>query len=138
MPARDIYHDQCKAALIKDGWRITHDPLSVNWNEKVLFIDLGAEEVLAAEKDGRKIGVEVKSFVGPSQVHDLEKALGKFVLYRVAMKKEYPDHELYLAVTEIIYHSLFTGAEGKALIEDAMLQIIVFDPQAEEIKRWIP
>ena len=94
MPARDIYHDQCKAALIKDGWRITHDPLSVNWNEKVLFIDLGAEEVLAAEKDGRKIGVEVKSFVGPSQVHDLEKALGQFVLYRVAMKKEYPDHEL--------------------------------------------
>ena len=68
MPARDVYHDQFKAALIKDGWKITHDPLSVKWNEKVLFVDLGAEEVLAAEKDGRKIGVEVKSFVGPSEM----------------------------------------------------------------------
>jgi XisH protein len=138
MPARDVYHDQLKTALIKDGWKITHDPLSVKWNEKVLFVDLGAEEVLAAEKDGRKIGVEVKSFVGPSQMRDLEEALGQFVLYRVAMKLAYPDYELYLAVTEKIYHSLFTGAEGKALIEDEMLQIIVFDPQAEEIRIWIP
>jgi len=24
MPAKDIYHDQVKNALIKDGWTITH------------------------------------------------------------------------------------------------------------------
>jgi hypothetical protein len=26
MPARDIYHNAVKAALIADGWTITHDP----------------------------------------------------------------------------------------------------------------
>ncbi len=27
MPAKDIYHDVVKQALIKDGWTITDDPL---------------------------------------------------------------------------------------------------------------
>jgi hypothetical protein len=33
---------------------------------------LGAEKILAAEKQGRKIAVEVKSFLSVSPVHDLE------------------------------------------------------------------
>jgi hypothetical protein len=40
------------------------------------YVDLGAERLLAAEKEGRKIGVEVKSFVGASILKDLEQALG--------------------------------------------------------------
>jgi hypothetical protein len=138
MPARDVYHDQCKAALIKDGWRVTHDPLKLKWNERVMFVDLGAEEVLAAEKAGRKIAVEIKSFIGPSEMHDLEQALGQFVLYRVALRQEYPDHELFLAVTEKVYSNLFDLPEGRDLIAHENLQIIVFDAQLEEIKRWIP
>ncbi len=138
MPARDVYHDQVKSALVKDGWRITHDPLSLKWNEQNLFVDLGAEEVLAAEKSGRRIAVEIKSFIGPSQMHDLEQALGQFVLCRIALRKEYPDHELYLAVTEKIYLELFAEPEGRILVEDENLQIIVFDAQGEEIKQWIP
>ena len=26
MPARDMYHNAVKAALINDGWTVTHDP----------------------------------------------------------------------------------------------------------------
>ncbi|HZO86768.1 MAG TPA: element excision factor XisH family protein [Chthonomonadaceae bacterium] len=26
MARRDLFHDACKNALIKDGWTITHDP----------------------------------------------------------------------------------------------------------------
>jgi hypothetical protein len=33
---------------------------------------LGAEKLLAAEKQGRKIAVEVKKILAPSAVHDLE------------------------------------------------------------------
>lgn len=29
MPARDIFHDAVKKALIKDGWTITHDPYKI-------------------------------------------------------------------------------------------------------------
>gem|GEM_PF-4623045 len=38
VPAKDIYHDSCKNALIKDGWTITHDPYSMKWGSKDLLI----------------------------------------------------------------------------------------------------
>jgi hypothetical protein len=77
MPARDIYHDAVKNALIKDGWTITDDPLHLRWGLKDLYVDLGAEKLFAAEKEGRKIAVEVKSFIGASEIYDLENALGQ-------------------------------------------------------------
>lgn len=71
MPAKDIYHDIVKRALIKDGWTITHDPLRLQWGPKDMYVDLGAERLVAAEKAGRKIAVKVKSFIGPSEIEDL-------------------------------------------------------------------
>ncbi len=50
MPVRDIYHDAVRRALIKDGWTITHDPLRLDWGGKDMYVDLGAERLLAAEK----------------------------------------------------------------------------------------
>ncbi len=88
MPARDFYHDVVKAALIADGWTITHDPLKLKVGKKNLFVDLGAEQLLAADKEGRKIAVEVKSFLGDSEVEDLEKALGQFILYHDILGRE--------------------------------------------------
>ena len=76
MPAKDIYHETVKNPLIKDGWTITHDPLVLRWGTNDVYVDLGAEQLLAAEKRGQKIAVEIKSFVGRSDVDDLEKALG--------------------------------------------------------------
>src|SRR5438045_800907 len=81
MPAKDVYHDAVKNALIRDGWTITHDPYTLSYGRRDVYVDLGAEKPIAAEKDGRKIAVEVKSFIGPSEVHDLEMAIGQYVLY---------------------------------------------------------
>ncbi len=66
MPAKDIYHDTVKRALEKDGWKITAENLSLPWGGTQTYIDISADEVFAAEKEGRKIAVEVKSFVGKS------------------------------------------------------------------------
>ena len=71
MPARDFYHDLVKAALIVDGWNVTHDPYTLEVGNKDLFVDLGAERLIAADKHGQKIAVEVKSFLGPSEVRGL-------------------------------------------------------------------
>ena len=49
MPARDKLHD-VKNALIKDGWTITHDPYHLKYGEHDLFVDIGAERMIAAEK----------------------------------------------------------------------------------------
>ena len=61
MPAKDIYHDSVRNALVKDGWVITHDPLRLKWGVKDMYVDLGAEQLMTAEKEGRQIAVEVKS-----------------------------------------------------------------------------
>jgi hypothetical protein len=90
MPAKDKYHDAVRNALTKDGWVITHDPFHLSWGGKEMYVDLGAEYVLAAERLNRRIAVEVKSFLGQSLMDDLEKALGQFVLYRSVLSKRIP------------------------------------------------
>lgn len=82
MPAPDTYHNSVKNALVKDGWTITHDPYTLTFGQKSVFVDLGAQRVLAAEKDQEKIAVEIKSFQGASDIRDLELALGQYVFYR--------------------------------------------------------
>jgi XisH protein len=102
VPAKDIYHDSVKNALIKDDWTITHDPLTLKVGRRDLFIDLGAEKFLAAEKQGRKIAVAVKSFISASEVEDLKNAVGQYILYQNALELLEPERELYLAIRQNI------------------------------------
>ncbi|MEG4806722.1 element excision factor XisH family protein [Microcoleus sp. F8-D3] len=44
-------------------------------------IDIGAEQLLAAENNDRKIAVDFKSAIGESIIADLEPALGQYTLY---------------------------------------------------------
>jgi len=138
MPAKDIYHENVKKSLLTDGWTVTHDPLHLKWGAKDMYVDLGAEKLLAAEKEGRKIGVEVKSFIGRSEMDDLEKAVGQYIVYYDVLKKTEPDRELYLAVPEEIFADLFEEPIGKLLIENQRLRLMVFDPFREVILKWIP
>lgn len=140
MPARDLYHDAVKTALVKDGWTITHDPLTLRWGRKDLFVDLGAEKLLAAEKAGRRIAVEIKSFLGRSEVEDLKNALGQYILYRDIMSEleSEKDRELYLAVPRAVSADLFEEPVGRLPIEKGHLRLLVFDADKEEIVRWIP
>lgn len=138
MPARDIYHDTVKNALIKDGWIITHDPLRIRLARgKSLFVDLGAERLLAAERGNEKIAVEIKSFTSPSDMNDLEKAVGQFVLYARLLKRYYPDHMLYLAVSEDTRKRVFEEEAGQTMIEDNIICLVTFDPIKEAIVKWI-
>lgn len=43
--AKDIFHETVKKALDKEGWKITHDPLTVKLTKRKVFIDLGAEKL---------------------------------------------------------------------------------------------
>jgi hypothetical protein len=138
MPQYDIYHDTVKRALQKDGWKITHDPFILRHGRKRVYADLGAEQLISAEKGSKKIVVEVKSFIGPSDVKDLEQALGQYVLYRRLLDKLEPDRILYIAVPTKILTSVFEEGLGVLFLENQMLRLIVFEPQQEVITRWIP
>ncbi len=138
MPAKDLYHETVKTALVKDGWKVTHDPLSLRWGKKDLFVDLGAEKLLAAEKGEEKIAVEVKSFLGKSEIADLEQALGQFTLYRRILEIKDPDRQLYLAIRELVFTELFEEPIGQLLLDSRMVRIVVFSEDTEEVLRWIP
>jgi hypothetical protein len=113
MPAKDIYHDQVRNGLEKEHWQITKDPLVLKWGIRDLYIDLGAEKLIAAEKTGQKIAVEVKSFVSNSPIYDLEKALGQYILYHDILQQLEPNRRLYLAIRQETYSELFQEPVGK-------------------------
>ncbi len=137
MPAKDIYHETVKKALIKDGWQITAENLQLPWGGTRTFIDIIADKVFVAEKEDRKIAVEVKSFIGKSNLSELEKAVGQFIIYRFAIRREMPEYELFIAVGEKIYNKLFVHPDVIELVEIEDLRIVVFDESKEVIVRWI-
>ncbi|MBE9247927.1 XisH family protein [Dolichospermum sp. LEGE 00240] len=137
MPAKDIYHDSVRKALEKDDWIITDDPLTLKIGKKDIFIDLAAEKLLAAEKQGKKIAVEVKSFIGLSEVEDLKNALGQYILYEKILERIESDRVLYLAIRDTVFYKIFTEEIGKILLEDNTIKLIVFDSQEEKITQWI-
>jgi len=138
VPAKDIYHDTVKRALQKDGWIITHDPFPLQIGRKRLSADLGAERLINAEKGTQKIVVEVKSFVGRSDVKDLDQALGQYILYRQVLNEMGIDRSLYLAISQPIFNSVFTIELGQVLLKNQIIKLIVFDDKSEAIVQWIP
>jgi hypothetical protein len=136
MSRKDTFHDIVRRALEKDGWTITHDPLLLRYELGNLYIDLGAEKVLAAERDGQKIAVEVKSFLQNSAVSEFHTALGQFISYRILLAEQYPDYVLYLAVPLDAYTSFFTTQLAQGIIQNQQLKLIVYKPQQEFIDQW--
>jgi hypothetical protein len=95
--------------------------------------DLGAERLISAEKGIPKIVVEVKSFVGQSDVKDLEQALGQYVLYRQILNEMGIERILYLAVSRPTFNSVFTIELGQVLLKNQIIRLIVFDDEREAI-----
>ncbi|MEL6381178.1 MAG: element excision factor XisH family protein [Cyanobacteria bacterium J06626_18] len=136
MPAKDFFHDIVRAALEKDGWRITADPLILTVGLRSVYVDLGAEKLIAAERDSEKIAVEVKSFLSTSPISDLEIAWGQFFLYARVLQKQEPERMLYLAINETTFKTLFAEEAGQLLLEEPGFRLIVFDQNTEEIVEW--
>lgn len=135
--ARDVYHQEVKTALIKDGWTITSDPLVLlSKNEGGLQTDLGAEKVITAEKGLTKIAVEVKSFVHPSIIHEFLEASGQYSGYLIAMRLKNSDRTLYLAMPGYVYDKLVHYEFIRELISNLRIKLILYNPDNAEIESW--
>lgn len=137
MPAKDIYHEAVKQALIKDGWTITNDPLHLRYGEFDFYVDLGAEGLLGASKDNQKIAVEIKTFIGTSSLRELHIAVGQLLNYRIVLDEADPARMLYLAVPEYIYQTLFTTSFGQLVLNKHDIKLIVFNEQQEVVTQWL-
>jgi hypothetical protein len=136
--AKDIFHDVVKTALKKNDWLITHDPYPLQAGSFDLAIDLGAEKFIAAERQGIKIAVEIKSFLGPSKITEFYKALGQFIAYRAALQSQEPNRTLYLAVSSDIYERFFITPFIQELVQQNQLYILNYDIEQEIITQWLP
>lgn len=135
--AKDLFHDAVRRGLEKEQWIITDDPLELEWEEVAVKIDLGAERLIAAERDQEKIAVEIKSFIGTSAINDFHTALGQFLNYRIMLEVKEPDRLLYLAVPLETYRTFFQSRFARMAIERYQLKLLIYEPITEEIVQWI-
>lgn len=136
MVARDIFHNAVKKALEKEGWFITHDPMSIQIGGVEMYIDLGAEKLIAAEKEDQKIAVEIKSFVKVSAIYEFHLSIGQYRNYLLALSKEDPERVLYLAIPEDIYEQFFTLQFVQEALVYNEVNYVVYNVQEEVVVRW--
>ncbi|MBE9196424.1 XisH family protein [Synechocystis sp. LEGE 06083] len=118
MPAKDLYHEAVKNALIKDGWTITADPYPIEYEDAELYPDLAIEKFISEEQRQRKIIIEIKSFLGPSMMKDFEMALGQYIFYRDLIQLGQDEYqEIYLAIKDEIYKTFFQRRSIQAVIK---------------------
>ncbi|MFK7904407.1 MAG: element excision factor XisH family protein [Chitinophagales bacterium] len=137
MAARDLYHEIVVIALEKDGWNVTDDPLVIPAGKRKLKIDLGAEKLLAAEKEEEKIAVEIKTFSGLSEIYDFYTALGQYKFYLYTLSKASSPRTLFLAVSSDIYHEFFEETFIQEFIESEAMKILIFDITTKTVVEWI-
>jgi XisH protein len=134
MAAKDRFHNIVKIALEKEGWKITHDPLTLKVDAVTdLHIDLGAEMLIGAERENEKIAIEIKSFLGQSAINDFHAAVGQFVNYRYALADLEPDRKLYLAISLVTYEKVFVRRFIQSVIDRAQISLIIYDTEQEII-----
>jgi hypothetical protein len=137
MPAQDKIHNAVKNALIKDGWTITDDPFIIRFEDVQLLADLGAERSLGAERNERRIVVEIKSFLGASPMREMELALGQYLMYRDFLEKVAPERELYLAVAAEVHKTVFAMKAVQFVVQRHCLKLLVVRVDEEVVEQWI-
>lgn len=137
MPTKDLFHDAVRHALEKEGWAITHDPLHLRIGKIDMYVDLGAEKVLAAQRGEQKIAVEIKSFLRTSTITDFYLALGQFIPYQMALEELESDRTLYLAIPSDVYELFFEQPFIQKIIQRQEVKLLIYNADREEIEAWI-
>lgn len=137
MSAKDIIHEAVKTALIKDGWTITDDPYTIEFQDEFVYADLRAERVIAAKKSHEKIVVEIKSFIKLSIIQDFKEALGQYMLYLPLIAQQDSECKLYIAIDTNAYESAFQRQIVQYLVQLHKIPFIIVDLEQQEINQWI-
>jgi hypothetical protein len=137
MPRKDLHHDAVKIALEKEGWRIIREHLDITVGGIGLFVDLEAEAVYVAEREGEQIAVEIKTFKGQSLVTNMHEALGKYEMYEVALRFMRPELTIYLAIPLPVYQDFFQEILIQEVIKVKKINLVVYNADNQTIEKWI-
>lgn len=137
MPAKDLYHDSLKQALINDGWIILKENYELKYRGDTLYPDLAAEKSIVASRGTQKILVEIKSFLGRSFIRDLQAAIGQYVMYRDVIQARELGFKLYLAITTNIHNTGFQTPLAQLILQQNQVNLLIFDAEQETLTQWI-
>lgn len=136
MPRKDIYHEQVRNSLEKEGWLITHDPMRFRWKGRTIWPDLGIERVIAAERGLEKIAVEIKSFLEPIQLHEFYEAIGQYDTYKAALAELDKDRRVFLAISKSVYDHFISQEFASTILEIKAIPFFVYDVEHEIVLQW--
>jgi hypothetical protein len=108
-----------------------------NFSRSPIYLDLGLESLIAAEKGTEKIAVEIKSFGKVSQITDFYAVLEQYLCYKVALADKHPDQTLYLAVPAPVYELFFTEVLIQKVLQAYPVKMLVYNLANKEIQSWI-
>ena len=137
MPKQDAYHNQVRKALEKDGWTVTHDPLTIRLEDVKFYVDLAAEKMIEADGETRKVAIEIKVFGGLSFLNEFEKAVGQYLIYKQFLGDLFPERILFLAIANDVFEESFSLPSIQAVVARQGIKLLVFNPEIEEITKWI-
>lgn len=137
MPAKDVFHDSVKQALINDGWTIVKENYELEYQGDSLYPDFAAEKSIAATRGKERILVEVKSFLGRSFITDLQATIGQYIMYQEVVNAQNLDFKLYLAISANLYHNNFQTPLAQLMLQRTQVNLLIFDPVQEVIQQWI-
>lgn len=137
MPRKDQIHEAVKNALVKDGWTVTNDPCRIHYMDVDVYADLRVEKLAEETGQRRALVIEIKTFSAPSSVHEMETALGQYMLYRTFLRQIAPEEEIYLAISETVFKELFARKSFQLIVQDNQVAMLIVNLDREEIVQWI-
>jgi hypothetical protein len=135
--AKDKFHKEVCQAIEKEGWVITNNPFYIKLGKIPIQIDLGAEKIIGAEKEGKKIAIEIKTFGILSFISAFHDAVGQYIVYREALELIKANRDLYLAIPSDVFNVFGNELLVKTVLEKNKFNILVYKPSNQEIISWI-
>jgi hypothetical protein len=127
--ADDLVLPNLREALRKEGWNLRPRAMRLESDDYLYLIDV------EAEKGGRKICVEVKSWLNTFNT-DWYMAFGQYLSYQEAITEERLPYTLYLAVPKDTYAEHFTNRHIDKLVTKNNIRLIIFDVNTNTILLW--
>jgi len=140
MPNQDLHHPIVCRALIKSGWSILKEQVSVAIGTaqeitRRLYID-----IMVTSETGQMILIEVKS-LSSSPVHGLMELIGQYLVYRAALDYLENTTLSYVALPTQAYEMIVRHVLGQVVVREMLkspIPFLIYDPEREEIVQWIP
>lgn len=128
--ADDLVLPNLQESLIKDGWTLRAKAPTIRTKGKYYLTDV------AAEKEGQKIIVEVKSWLSTSFNPDWFGAFGQYLTYQEVILAERLNYKLYLAVPENIYNQHFINPFIQSMVTKYSMNLLIFDLNTNTVAAW--